>query len=433
MHLHRRALVVAAATAISLLAAAPPSYAAPGGNSGQCRKSCLPAADSTAPVVAFSAPTTGTTVSGTVTLTGSASDAAGLARVDTSVDGGAWSTAAGTTSWTGTLDTAAYANGPHTVSARATDSSGNVAVTSVSISVSNSTPDTTAPMVTVVSPAAGSTVAGSVSVTGAASDDLGLARVEVSVDSGSWALATGTGSWSWSWSTTSIANGSHTLAARAIDTSGNITTTPLTSFTVSNPTATTAPNSQGSWVSPEGVQLNVSTAGPWTISKVYSILTANALDLDKLGPTLTVNVQDTVASSTTTSVTLSGGRYTGWKATIYLKGINSTFAVGPDDIETHEYGHAWASYWRYAAQAGSWGVFQRARWTVADGSVTLANDSRTDSSYTWSTDEIMADDYRYLFGTAAAVSQRAHLNTTLPDPRTVPFLRETLLGAWRGL
>jgi hypothetical protein len=53
------------------------------------------------------------------------------------VDANGWVTAAGTTTWNLTIDTTADADGPHTVSAMASDSLGRSSTTSVSVTVSN--------------------------------------------------------------------------------------------------------------------------------------------------------------------------------------------------------------------------------------------------------------------------------------------------------
>ncbi|MDT4916087.1 MAG: hypothetical protein QOH89_787, partial [Pseudonocardiales bacterium] len=80
----------------------------------------------------------------------------------------------------------------------------------------------------------------------------------------------------------------------------------------------------------------------------------------------------------------------------------------------------------------SWTSYLSARWTTADGSLTLATDSRTGSAYSWQIREILADDYRLIFGTPTAIAQRAgHLNNQIPDPRNVPGLAEFLLNSWR--
>jgi hypothetical protein len=159
---------------------------------------------------------------------------------------------------------------------------------------------------------------------------------------------------------------------------------------------------------------------------------ANALDLDTIAPTLTINVQDATTSQTQTSATFYGGTYTNVKSTIYLQGTNSNFANGPDASIAHEYGHAWSNYWYYVGHQGSWGGYLNARWTTSDGSLTLATDSRTGTTYSWTVREIVADDYRMLFGTPAAVSERGgHLNSQIPDPRNVPGLADYLLNTWR--
>lgn len=162
------------------------------------------------------------------------------------------------------------------------------------------------------------------------------------------------------------------------------------------------------------------------------MLKANALDLDKVGPTLTINVQDQYSSQTQTSATLYSGTYTSIKTTMWLQGVNSNFASSPDAVLAHEYGHAWSNYWYYAAHQGSWGGYLDARWTTADGSSTLATDSRTGSSYSWTVREIIAEDYRILFGSSTALAERpADQNQQIPDPRNVPGLRDYLLGSWR--
>jgi hypothetical protein len=388
-------------------------------------------ADTAAPSVAIVAPAAGATVSGSVTVSGTASDNVAVGRVEVKVDSGAWSAASGTTAWTSVMATSTLANGTHVLWARATDSAGNATTTSATVTVQNVVQDTTAPSVAIASPSAGATVTGTVTVSGTAADNAAVSAVDVQIDGGPWQRASGTSTWSYAWSTGSLANGTHTVAARATDTSGN---TRLASVSVSVSDATAAPPAtQGTWVSPEGVTINVSSAGAWTIAQIYSILKANALDLDRIGPRLTINVQDQYASQTQSSAVFYMGTYNNYEATISLQGVNSGFAERPDDILTHEYGHAWSMYWFYLGHQGDWSSYKAARWTTSDGSMTLASDSRTGSSYTWQVGEIVADDYRLLLGSAAAVSERpTHLNNQIPDPRNVPGLRDFLLNSWRA-
>lgn len=434
---HRSTFVALAVVGAGLVAVTA-SPASAGTKTTSCRRTCPSSTtDTVAPTISIGAPAAGATVSGSVTVSGSASDAtSGVASVDLSVDGGSWQPVSGTTSWSWSWGTTTLVDGSHTLTARSTDGAGNTATTSRTVTVSNPTTppaDTTAPSVGITSPSSGATVAGTVSVTGTAGDNAAVASVAVSVDGGAYATTSGTTSWSWSWASTAVADGNHTLTVRATDTSGltsSVSRTVSVANTASAPSP--APATQGSWKSPEGVQINVNSAGPWTISGIYSMLTANALDLDKIGPTLTVNVQDSQASYTTTSAGTINGRYTSYVATIWLQGTSSSFANTPDNVLAHEYGHAWSQYGYYIVHNGSWGSYLPSRWTTSDGSLSLATDSRTGSSYSWSINEIVADDYRMLFGTSAAVSERpTHLNTSIPDPRNVTGLRDYLAGAFR--
>jgi hypothetical protein len=102
--------------------------------------------------------------------------------------------------------------------------------------------DSTAPVISVIGPAAGSHLAsGTVLAFGTAQDDMALARVELSVDSGQWTTvfspATGDSAPA-GWNLTlELEDGFHTLEARATDASGNPNST-LVSFFVD----TVAPN-----------------------------------------------------------------------------------------------------------------------------------------------------------------------------------------------
>jgi hypothetical protein len=91
-----------------------------------------------APTVAITSPANGATVSGTVSVTGTASDTVTLSSVQVSVDSGSFSTASGTSNWTFSFNAGSLSNGPHTLTAKATDAAGVSATSSpVAITVSN--------------------------------------------------------------------------------------------------------------------------------------------------------------------------------------------------------------------------------------------------------------------------------------------------------
>ena len=93
--------------------------------------------DTTPPIVNFTSPANGATVSGMVTLLGTASDSGGVVQVAISVDGVAMGVAAGTSSWSYTLDTTLLYNSTHTLTAQAMDTAFNSGSASIGVTVSN--------------------------------------------------------------------------------------------------------------------------------------------------------------------------------------------------------------------------------------------------------------------------------------------------------
>jgi Bacterial Ig domain len=375
-------------------------------------------ADTTPPVVSISAPSGGATVGGTVSVSGTASDTGGLAGVSVSVDGGLYQPATGTSSWTDGVDTSSLADGTHTVTARAIDTSGNAATASVSVNVQNA--DTTAPSVQISSPAAGATLSGTTTVSGTAADNIQVASVAIAVDGGAYTAAQGTTSWSSTLATGSLVNGAHTLTVRATDGSGNVGTASL-SVNVQNGLP---PGVAEQLVTPEGATIQVATGvSGWTAQQVYDLLKPNAYQLALIGPHLTIKVQTTYNTFTTTSAGTSGGVYASFNATMYLNaGASSIFLTRPDATIAHEYGAAWSMYHLYLTEQGNW-----TPWLQARG---LLNDPRVDSSDVWSKGEMIADDYRMLFGTPAAQSEMGYVNRDVPDPRTVSGLRDFFVNVW---
>ena len=104
-------------------------------------KAAVGGGDTTPPSASMTAPTSGSTVAGTVTVSATATDDVAVADVDFLLDGvsmGVDPTAPYSVQW----DTTTTSNGLHSLSARARDTSGNFGVTSgvVSVMVSNSAP-----------------------------------------------------------------------------------------------------------------------------------------------------------------------------------------------------------------------------------------------------------------------------------------------------
>jgi GH35 family endo-1,4-beta-xylanase len=106
-----------------------------------------PALDSTAPFVSILAPSYSARVSGTLGVVGTASDDVAVASVEVQVNADAFALATGTTAWSYLWDTSPLSDGVHALTVRVTDTSGNVGLTTVSVEVSNATPEGPRPSV----------------------------------------------------------------------------------------------------------------------------------------------------------------------------------------------------------------------------------------------------------------------------------------------
>lgn len=84
--------------------------------------------------------------------------------------------------------------------------------------------DAVPPSIAITSPVAPATLSGPIVLAGTATDDSGVVKVEIRLDGGEWVTATGTTSWSLAFDTANFLNGSHTLFARATDSSANTST-----------------------------------------------------------------------------------------------------------------------------------------------------------------------------------------------------------------
>jgi thermitase len=175
--------------------------------------------DTTPPTVSFNSPGAGATVSGTVSVQVNAGDNVGVASVSVSVDGGSPATDT-TAPYSFTWDTTGWANGSHTLTATATDTSGNTATASIIVTVNN-VADTTAPTISITSPTAGATVSGMVSVLVSTFDNVGVVKVELYVDGALTSTAT-SAPFTTKWNARKAAAAAHTLQSKAYDAAGNV-------------------------------------------------------------------------------------------------------------------------------------------------------------------------------------------------------------------
>jgi len=204
-----------------------------------------PAADTTAPTVALTAPANGAsyTTAQSVTINATAADAVGVTKVEF-YDGA---------TLLGTDTTAPYSyswaigsgnNGTHSLTARAYDAAGNVRTsTAVNVTINiaitpgaptlsitapaNETTFTTAQTVKIKATAAGSLGAASV----AAAGTVKITKVEF-YDGATLLGRDTTAPYSWAWPIGSAKNGSHSLSVKVYDAAGNVGTSTAVGVTV---------------------------------------------------------------------------------------------------------------------------------------------------------------------------------------------------------
>jgi hypothetical protein len=184
--------------------------------------------DKTVPTVSIVSPVNKATVTGTQTITASASDNMGVSKVEFYVNGVLQATDTASP-YTFSWNTNSIANGSYTITAKAYDAAGNVGQSSnLSVTVSN---NKTTPTVSITAPANNAIVSKTVSVTISASDNIGVSKVELYVN-GILQATDSVSPYTFSWNTRSIAKGKYTLTAKAYDAKGNIGLSSSISVTV---------------------------------------------------------------------------------------------------------------------------------------------------------------------------------------------------------
>lgn len=170
------------------------------------------------PIIYILSPTGGT-VSGEVTIEGSASDLDGdntIEYVQIKIDEGDWEDVDEISEWSYTWDTTTLDDGNYTISARAYDGIDYSKVKSVIVSIDNPHK----PTLTITSEIP-EEVSGTIRIQGTTSDiDGEIIKVEVQIDNGEWEEIEGTSEWSYELDTKKLENGEHTIRIRVHDDEG---------------------------------------------------------------------------------------------------------------------------------------------------------------------------------------------------------------------
>ncbi len=247
--------------------------------------------DTTPPVLSIIYPVAGAVLAtGTVTVAWAASDAtSGLDHFELSLDGGAV-TVLGPTEGNHTF--AGLSQGSHTATLVAFDLAGHTTAVARSFTV-----DTIAPSITLSAPAAGYLSTGNVVVTWTASDNNGLARIEVSLDGGA-PIALGASATSTT--LTGVSDGPHTIRVQAFDLAGSSASdSVVVTVDTTAPTASLTAPTSGQLFGTSSVQLT------WTASDATSGIDHFEVRLDGGTP-----INEPAGTATYTFTGVSDGSHT---------------------------------------------------------------------------------------------------------------------------
>ena len=173
--------------------------------------------DTTPPTVSITSPTGGN-VAGTVTVSATASDNVGVTHVDFYVNG-ALAVSDSTAPYQYSWNTTSAANGAAQLKAVAYDAAGNSTQSAiVTVNVANTDP--TPPTVSITSPTGGN-VAGTVTVSATASDNVGVTHVDFYVN-GALAVSDSTAPYQYSWNTTSASEWRGAIESRGLRRGGEL-------------------------------------------------------------------------------------------------------------------------------------------------------------------------------------------------------------------
>ena len=181
------------------------------------------AIDATAPTVTINSPSAGGIVSGVTGVNVSASDNAGVSRIELHIGGSLYAQSS-SSSTTFNWNTGNFIDGTYTLEARAYDAANNVASSTRSVTVRNSPArDSDVPVVSITAPVDGQRVKGlwTLKVKVNASDNVGVSRVELYAD-GKLVGASSYAPVAFTWNVRRATAGAHVFQAYAYDAAGNI-------------------------------------------------------------------------------------------------------------------------------------------------------------------------------------------------------------------
>lgn len=203
---------------------------------------CVTVADTTPPTVSITQPANNATVSGTQVIQATAADNVAVSRVDFYM-GSSLLVSDQTAPYSFTLNASSYPAGTYQLTARAYDTATPTPLSTTSQVVNITIPppaDTTKPTVGLTAPANGGTYSGNITVSATASDNVAVSKVDILVDNVVKTSLTNS-PYTYVFDSKSVANGSHTITARAYDSAPTPNQNEVTVSVTINNTVTPPP------------------------------------------------------------------------------------------------------------------------------------------------------------------------------------------------
>jgi hypothetical protein len=194
--------------------------------------------DSTPPTVTLTSPAAEAKVSGSATLTASASGPHPISSVQFLLDGQPLGAPVTSPPYTLKWTVGSTPLGAHYLSAQATDSEGFIGTAldvPVTVEAGSGGGNPEPPKVSIVNPAAGQTVSGAIQVDANASDNVPISSLQFYLDGKPLGEPVNASPYALSWETTAASNGTHTLTAVAKNSAGELGESAPVAVTVQNP------------------------------------------------------------------------------------------------------------------------------------------------------------------------------------------------------
>jgi thermitase len=180
-----------------------------------------PQLDITPPAASITNPADGSTITGAITVSVSATDDTGIAKVELYINNLLYESD-NTEPYNFYWDTTSELDGIYYLEVIAYDGSGNIGKSNAITVYVNNPKDTIAPVVSISSPQNGSYVTGTQKIKITASDNVGVSKVELYIDGALRGVATNQNTFTYTWNTRKEARGNHTISTKAYDTAGNV-------------------------------------------------------------------------------------------------------------------------------------------------------------------------------------------------------------------